>query len=129
MSDADVARKAEAALGFDAAVSAASAAAPSFVAAALVPHVAHALVLDDMLLVFQHCDAPAGWHGCKPEQLHAQSGVRPMLRCEASQNSFHALGGEETLEQGDRVIAMTCLPLEPASGAARPQPSGVSSAG
>jgi Trk K+ transport system NAD-binding subunit len=111
LSDADVARKAQAALGLDAAISTASSAAPAFVAAALHPHVAHALVQDGMLLVFVHQPIDEAWVGCLSEQLHAESGIRPMLRRRQGESGYHALGGEEALEAGDRIIAMTCVPL------------------
>jgi Trk K+ transport system NAD-binding subunit len=111
LSDADVARKAQAVLGFDAAISAASSAAPAFVAAALYPNVAHALELEGMLLVFVHQTVDETWVGCMPERLHAESGIRPMLRRRQGGPTYHALGGEEPLEAGDRVIAMTCIPL------------------
>ncbi len=111
LTDADLARKAQSALGFDAAISSASSAAPSFVAASLYPNVAHAVVLDDLLLVLQHQPVEEGWIGRTPARVHAEHQIRPMLRRRQREQRYTALGGEEPLEAGDRVIAMTCLDL------------------
>ncbi len=111
LSDADLARKAQIALAFDAAISAASSAAPSFVAAAIYPNVAHAVVLDDLLLVLLHQPIEERWIGCTPAWVHAQHGVRPMLRRRRVEQRYVALGGDEVLEAGDRLISMTCLEL------------------
>jgi Trk K+ transport system NAD-binding subunit len=111
LSDADLARKAQSALGFDAAISSASSAAPSFVAAALFSNLAHAVVLDDLLLVLLHQLVEEQWVGCTPARVHAEAGIRPMLRRRHGDQGYKALGGEEPLERGDRVIAMTCLNL------------------
>jgi Trk K+ transport system NAD-binding subunit len=110
--DADFARKVQAALAVDAAVSPSHIAAPTFVAAALYPNVRHALVLDDWLLAILHRTVGADWAGRTPAQVRAEHDVAVLLRRGAGA-AFAPAHDDSPLAEGEQVLAVAYRPLAP----------------
>jgi Trk K+ transport system NAD-binding subunit len=104
--DADFARKAQATLNIDFAISAPALAAPAFVAAALYPDVRDAFVLDNrLLIVLLHRTVSDEWHGLAPSQLRSTRDVMILMR--KRPGSTYVLAHDETpLDRQEEVLAV-----------------------
>jgi Trk K+ transport system NAD-binding subunit len=108
--DAVFARKVESALGIDAALSASRIAAPTFVASALYPDVAKAVIVKDRLFVV--LERKAGeWAGRTPAELRAE-GVR-LLRRGGHPATDGSAAGERPLVAEEEILAVLCRSLSP----------------
>ncbi len=109
--DGVFARKVESALGIDAALSASRIAAPTFVASALFPDVAKALIVKDRLFVL--IERPAGdWAGKSPTELRAE-GIRLLRRGGALANGGWDREEDRPLAAEENVLAVLCRALAP----------------
>lgn len=115
--DAVFARKVETALQIDAALSASRIAAPTFVASALFPDVAKAVIVKDRLFVLIERQA-GDWTGRTPAELRAGEGIR-LLRRDGTQSP----AVEETpLAAEEKILAVLCRTLAPAWSEAQANP-------
>ena len=115
--DAVFARKVETALQIDAALSASRIAAPTFVASALFPDVAKAVIVKDRLFVLIERQA-GNWAGRTPAELRAAEGIRLLRR-----NGALSIAVEETpLEADEKILAVLSRTLAPAWSEASASP-------
>lgn len=115
--DAVFARKVETALQIDAALSASRIAAPTFVASALFPDVAKAVIVKDRLFVLIERQA-GDWAGRTPAELRAAEGIRLLRR-----NGALSIAVEETpLEADEKILAVLSRILAPAWSEASASP-------
>ncbi|HXU31724.1 MAG TPA: NAD-binding protein [Thermoanaerobaculia bacterium] len=106
--DAVFARKVESALQIDAALSASRIAAPTFVASALYPDVAKAVIVKDRLFVLIERQA-GDWAGRTPAELRAEQGLRLLRRGGA----LSPTAGETPLAAKEETLSVLCRTLAP----------------
>ncbi len=107
--DAVFARKVESALHIDAALSASRIAAPTFVASALYPDVAKAVIVKDRLFVLIERQA-GDWAGRTPADLSAEQGLRLLRR----NGALSPAAGDTPLAAEEKILAVLCRTLAPA---------------
>ncbi|MCS6861014.1 MAG: NAD-binding protein [Abditibacteriales bacterium] len=104
--DADFARKVQATLNIDFAISAPALAAPTFVAAALYPDVRDAFVLDNrLLIVLLHRTVGDDWHGLTPSHLRATHSVIVLLR-KRPPDAYGLAHDDAPLDRQEEVLAV-----------------------
>jgi Trk K+ transport system NAD-binding subunit len=103
--DADFARKVEAVLRVDAALSASRIAAPTFVASALYPDVARAFIVRDHLFILLHRPAGQEWDNLKPSCLREERGVQILIRGGELARAGVAAADEKPLAADEVVLA------------------------
>lgn len=103
--DAEFARKVQAGLNIDMALSASLLAAPTFVAAALYPDVGAAFVLDDQLCMVLSRTAGDAWQNQTPAQLRAEQNVDVLMVRRATDHGY-APADDALLHPTDQVLAL-----------------------
>ena len=104
--DAELANKMEAAKCMDVVFGASMIAAPTFVAAACLPDVINAFVLDNLLFSIMDRSAGAEWEGYTPPQLRAEKQVLLLMRNRSEGQEYVPLAAETQLRGDERVLAV-----------------------
>jgi Trk K+ transport system NAD-binding subunit len=103
--DAEFARKAQATLNIDAAMSPPLAAAPTFVAAALYPGVQGAFVISDILFAILWRMVDGCWSGRTPAELRSREEMQVLLRQSPAGGGYRT-AGDAPLQEGETVLAV-----------------------
>ncbi|HEY3283808.1 MAG TPA: NAD-binding protein [Armatimonadota bacterium] len=111
--DAGFARKVEASLGIDVALSAASLSAPAFVASALHQDVVGAFVEGSRLFAVVQCRTPIEWRGVRPSGLGQTHQAVIILRRKAGDAAFSPASSNDPLTLDEWVVAIHWHALAP----------------